>query len=230
MKKASYRVLQWTMLMGTAALMATACVVTSGDGDDDDSLFDGGEGGTSSTAGKTSTGGGGKGGTSTAGSTSGGSTSAGTSAGGSATGGSGGTGGTPTEEVGLCLDEEGADPQPTVLPSCAPDDKDATDDCRKCLRASCCEEWRTCYGDEPRTACGWGADAADDYEGQFDCVRSCYLEKLETTNDSEDMIKYDCSFECLKQCDADGLPLQATSDVLDCATASCNDECFPPPM
>lgn len=229
MKNASYRVLQWTMLMGTAAIMATACVVTSGDGDDDDSFFDGGEGGTSSTAGKTSTGGGGKGGSATAGTTSGGA-SAGTSSGGSATGGTGGTGGTPTEEVGLCLDEDGVDPQPTELPSCAPDDKDATDACRKCLRASCCEEWKTCYGGEPRTACGWGADAADDYEGQFDCIRSCYLEKLETTNDSEDMIKYDCSFECLKQCDADGLPLQATSDVLDCASASCNDECFPPPM
>lgn len=227
MKKASYRVLQWTMLMGTAALMATACVVTSGDGDDDDSLFDGGEGGTSSTAGKTSTGGGGKGGSATAGTSSGGSSgSAGTATGGTTTGGTGGSSGGPAYVPGEC---QGGD-LPTPLPqsSCEPADGDEDQPCRACQKEQCCFEWRTCYGNNPTSACGWGA--TEEADGQFDCIQHCYLDGLAEATNLMDLQR-DCADECVNQCadeEADmGLVTDITQDLVACSNEKCLDECFP---
>jgi hypothetical protein len=231
MQTKSYtRLLKWSLLACVTASLATACVVTTDD--DGDDFFDGGDS-NSGTSGKTSTTGG-AGTSSTAGKTStAGTTSAGTGGTSSAgTGGTGGSGGTtaPGEEIGLCQADD--DPEPTDLPNCDPDAKDETDACRKCMRASCCSEWKTCYGSEPRTACGWGADPTDDFEGQYDCIRNCYVVKLnEDPSREEPAIIEDCSFECLKQCDeADGLPMDSTSALVECTTMSCNDVCFPPPM
>ncbi len=227
MKKASYRLLQWTMLMGTAAIMATACVVTSGDGDNDG---EGGEGGTTSSAGKTSTeagkgGSGGKagsgsGGTSTAGSATAGSTSGGTGGG---TGGSGGS--APAYVPGLC---EGDAPEPTSLPSCSPAANDEGQTCKICLKAQCCTEWKTCYGDTPTSACGWGK--TEEAPGQFDCIQACYLDGLATATDLSEL-QQDCAGECLNQCE--GLEADMdfittiTQDVMICANDKCLDECFP---
>jgi hypothetical protein len=226
--KSYYRLLNWTLMACVAASLATACVVTTGDGDDDDDFSFAGDN-DSGTSGKTSTtGGAGSSGTAgTAGTTSGNGGSAGTST----TAGTGGTGGTGVDEnVGICMGND--DPEPTELPNCDPDDKDDDDACRKCMRATCCTEWKTCYGDSPHIACGWGADPADDYEGQFDCIRNCYAEKIETAPDDESKIKEDCSFECLKQCDSDGVIMDATNDLLSCVGEDfdCNATCFPPPM
>jgi hypothetical protein len=226
MKKASYRLLQWTMMMGATAILASACVVTSGDGDDDDSIFDGGEGGTSSTAGKTSTGGGGT--TSTAGKGGSGGT-AGTTAGtgGSTTAGTGGTGGTePAYVPGVC---EGGD-EPTMLPVCdlKAEDEDADHVCRKCLKTQCCTEWKTCYGDTPTSACGWGKTYEAD--GQFDCIQHCYLDGIADAADPDALVG-DCSDKCLNQCEdgeADmGFPTTITNDLLGCAQDKCLDDCFP---
>jgi hypothetical protein len=221
MKKASYRLLQWTMLMGTGAMMATACVVTSGDGDDD-SFFDGGEGGTSSTAGKTSTEAG-EGGTSTAGTTSGGSASGGTA--GTTSGGTAGAGGSGSSYVpGVC---QGGD-EPSVEPSCAPTANDEGEPCTVCLKSKCCAEWQTCYGSKPTSACGWGVTEAAD--GQFDCIYNCYQAGLPNAVDLT-QLQSDCADECLNQCEDGaedmGFVTDITQDVLICANENCLDECFP---
>jgi hypothetical protein len=219
-KKASYRLLKWTLLLGTVASMATACVVTSGDGDDDDFDF-GGEGGTSSSsAGKASTGGAGT--SSTAGKTSTGGT------GGSATAGSstGGTGGA-AEEIGVCMGTDS--PEPTSLPNCDPDAKDEADPCRKCVRAKCCTEYKTCFGDEPRIACGWGPNADDGFAGQYECILACFDKEIATSAEDPNDIIAGCSGECLQQCESDNVIMDATSDLIGCANDSCTNECFPVP-
>jgi hypothetical protein len=227
-KKSYYGLLKWSLLACVTTSLASACVVTTDD--DGDDFFDGGEPSTS-TSGKTSTGGAGssstagKGGTAAggAGASAGGTTSAGT--GGSAAG-AGGDPPVPGEDSGLC---QGTDnPEPTSLPSCAPDDKDNDNACRKCQRASCCTAWQTCYGSEPLTACGWGADLGDDTLGQFDCIRSCYDANVDS-GEEEGKIKEDCQFECLNQCEDDGLITDATNDLFNCTVDNCNTECFPPP-
>jgi hypothetical protein len=218
--KASYRLLQWTMLMGTAAIMATACVVTSGDGDDDD-FFNGGEGGTgSSTAGTSSTEGGDG---TTAGTTSGGSSTAGS--GGTAGTTSGGSGGSASTYVpGVC----GGGDEPTSLPSCAPAANDEGQTCKVCLKARCCTEWQTCYGDTPTSACGWGA--TEEANGQFDCIQNCYLDGLEDAVDLGDL-QAECEGMCLNQCEDDpvdmGFLTEITDDLMRCISTECKDECFP---
>jgi hypothetical protein len=231
MKKASYRLLQWTMAMGTLATMATACVVTSGD--DDDSPFDGGESGSSTTAGKTSTEGGEGGTTATGGKTSAGSSSGGTAGssagsgtGGSAGGATSGTGGTGSGYVpGLC---EGEMPEPTMLPSCAPAANDEGQTCKICLKAQCCTEWKTCYGDTPTSACGWGKTESAD--GQWDCIQNCYLDGLANATDL-DKLQQDCADSCLNQCEGEeadmGFITSITLDLSICANDKCKDACFP---
>lgn len=228
MKKASYRLLQWTMVLGTLATMATACVVTSDDSDDDDNSA--GESGSSTTAGKSSTDGG-EGGTSTIG----GKTAGGTSAGGKASGGtsagggsagttSGGTGGSGSGYVpGLCEVDE---PTATMLPSCDPSANDEGQTCKICLKSKCCEAWQTCYGDTPTTACGWGA--TEDAPGQFDCIQNCFLDTPNGSDDLEATLTT-CEGKCLNQCadKDDGFALTDTQGLLECAQDKCLDACFP---
>jgi hypothetical protein len=221
MQTTSYRVLKWTLFAGFAASMATACVVTSNDGGDD--IFDGGESGSSNNdAGKTSTQGGTSAGTGGKTSTGGGGSS--TTAGTAGTTAAGGEGGNASTYVpGLC---QADDPTPTMVPSCAPDDKDAKDACRKCMRASCCDEWQTCYGDSPKTACGWGP--TETANSQFECIRECFDKGAATATDP-DMLLADCGAGCAVQCDdADGgLIMDSTSALVECANTACSDECFP---
>lgn len=216
--KSSYRVLKWTFLVGAFATLGSACVVTSGDGDDD--VFgDAGESGSSTTAGKTGTAG--KGGAATAGSSTGGkggAATAGTSA--------GGAGGEPSSYVpGLCQVD---DPTPTSLPSCALDAKDEDPDnaCRTCLKTQCCDDWKTCFGDTPTTACGSGA--TEDADGQFECIRNCALE--DTSGDDILVVLGSCEGECLGQCEDkdDGFALTDTQGLLGCGQDKCLAECFTP--
>jgi hypothetical protein len=224
--KSSYRVLKWTLLLGTAASMATACVVTtSGDGGNvgGDISF-AGDGtstsgktsgaGTTSTAGKASTGGGGTGGSTGGTST----TTAGTAAGGQGEGGA-------AYVPGLCQVD---DPTPTSLPSCDPNpDRDTGQPCKICMKAQCCTDWQTCYGEMPTTACGYGATA--DAPGQFDCIQGCYMD---TPNASDDVLGtlQTCESKCLNQCaekDTDGFALTDTEALMGCAQDHCLAECFP---
>jgi hypothetical protein len=218
MQTTSYRVLKWTLLMGVAASMATACVVTSGDGGGDG---DAGESGSSNTeAGKTSTGG------TSAGSSTGGKTSSGgggmtSTAGTTAAGGDAGA--ASTYVPGLC---EADAATPTMEPSCAPKANDDGQTCKICLKAKCCSEWQGCYADTPTTACGYGA--TEDARGQFDCIQKCFTDGAAMAADP-DMLLADCAAGCANQCDnADnGLIMTTTSDLVDCANTSCTDECFP---
>ena len=216
MQTTSYRVLKWTLLAGVAASMATACVVTSGDGDDD--IFDGGESGSSTTAGKTTGG-------SSAGSNDGGKTS--TGGGGSSTAGTtttGGDGGTGSSYVpGLC---QADDPTPTSEPSCSPKATDEGLTCKICLKSMCCTDWQTCYGDTPTTACGWGQ--TEDAPGQFDCIQKCFVDGAADATDA-DVLLGDCAAMCANQCDNpdNGLIMDSTSSLVDCANTNCQDDCFP---
>jgi|GEM_PF-1269762 len=221
--KSSYRVLKWTFIFGAMASLGTACVVTSGDGGDDP-FGDGGESGSStSEAGKTST---------TAGT--GGKASAGTSSGGAAgttttaTGGAGGE--ADTYMVGLCdADEPDITKNilPSKFPSCGAAASDEGQDCKKCLKDKCCDQWQNCYGSEPHIACGWGA--TEDADGQWDCVENCIVANETGEATPEDLLDV-CTAQCTNQCDADGGNLLiATSDLITCANDpdTCEAACFP---
>ena len=212
--KSSYRALKWMFLVGAMATLGTACVVTSGDGGDDDG--EGGEGGSTPTAGKNSTSG--SGGSATAGTSTGGKPStAGTSAG----GGDGGTGegGEPSTYVpGVC---EGL-----LIPSMPLDATvTAADDefpCRKCLKVQCEEEWSTCYGEAPTSACGWGSTEAA--PGQFECIRDCFVK--DTSGDDAETVLGTCEGMCLDQCADDAFATSDTQAMLDCSQEKCLAECF----
>ena len=222
--KSSYRVLKWTFIFGAMASLGTACVVSSGTGDDDDEGGDGGESGSTATAGKTST---------TAG-------SGGTAAAGK--GGAGGTAGTTMTPAagaggegevymaGLCDADEPDTTKgilPTMFPSCGAAASDEGQDCKKCLKEKCCDEWQNCYGSEPHIACGWGTTEAAD--GQWDCVENCIIANKTGEATPEDLLDV-CTAGCTNQCDGDGGVLTlATAALIDCAIkpAKCETACFP---
>jgi hypothetical protein len=226
--KTSYRALKWTLFMGLAASLASACVVTSGDGDDDDVTIDGGDGNTGNTGNKS--GSGGKGGSSTGGKGgSGGSATAGTTS----MAGAGGDG--DDYEPGLCFSD---DPVPTEVPSCDPKagDGNVATDCLACLKARCCDAWQTCYGQNPASACGWGAKFEDN--GQFDCIVACFEENNDGVAEEDDILA-DCDGMCLNQCVNEDFTNTETQALVACALNGaddevegddCHDQCFPPPM
>lgn len=216
-KKFPYRVLKWTLLLGVASSLATACVVTTGDGKDisfggEGNTDDGGEPGTS---GSTSGGKGGSGGSSsTAGK--GGSSTAGTTA-------AGGEGGAaPAYVPGQCM---ATDPTSTMLPSCN-EAKENEDPCRLCLRTKACDEWKTCFGEAPTTACGAGPTA--DSDGQFGCILTCFFNGKDAATDPA-ALQEECTAGCAQQCDGPdgGLITDQTNALVDKANALCADECFP---
>jgi hypothetical protein len=219
--KSSYRALKWTLFMGIAATLASACVVSTGDGDDDDVSIEGGDGGTNNTSGTANTGGT-KAGNSTGG-TSAGTSTAGTGGSGNA-GAMGGEGGGTGYEPGLCEEDM---PLPTELPSCEPKAGDGmvATDCLACLKARCCSEWKTCYGSNPTSACGWGP--TEQAEGQFDCKRTCYTrEKKADPNKDDDDILAGCDGECLLQCSNEDFVNQDVVVLEGCAWAGPDEDPF----
>jgi hypothetical protein len=220
--KSSYRWIKWAVFTGLAASLATACVVSSGDGNGDGTDF--GDGGDGNTGNKPST----SGGTTTAGTGGTSTTTGGTSAAGVA-GAPEAAGGAPYVP-GLC---EVDMPIPSVVPSCAPAEGDDMNACKTCLKAQCCTEWKTCYGDEPHSACGFGVSKDD--AGQFDCIQQCYLDTFDAgsadpdKNDTETVLG-NCEGQCLNQCDGvDDFYATPTQDLLNCATDSCLADCLTPP-
>lgn len=130
-------------------------------------------------------------------------------------GGAGGAGGAP-EDSGRC---DGASPPvPSATPSCSP--SAVGDACRECLKARCCEDFQTCYGSQPRGACGFGSSA--DEPGQLDCMRSCYLERSDGVKSEAEVLE-ECAEPCSERCEI----AQATTDILSCAREEdCYDLCF----
>lgn len=236
MQTKPYRLLKWTLLACLTASLASACVVTTGDGDDFDDFDDnGGEGGTSNnSAGKSSGGGGSSSTAGKAGSATGGggsSSTAGTSSGGSA--GSGGS--APAYEGGLCDSdvpvEQESGPTPTVPADATlnADDDLPGNACRKCLKTECETEWSTCYGTEPRIACGWGPDNATE-DGQFDCFLKCFDAGAADPMGTADDLIAECGEQCTNQCDGDGGNVMIhTNDLISCANdpEKCQEDCLP---
>jgi hypothetical protein len=230
--KSSHRALKWTLFMGLAASLASACVVSTGDGDPDDVDINGGDGGTTNNTSGTKNTGGTKAGTSNGG---GGSSAGTTTAGTTSGGGEGGDGAAPYVP-GACQDSlETA----SMLPSC--DAKADDNDCGACLKVKCCNTLQECYGTEPTSACGYGATSDEDL-GQFDCILACYKKNADGIKSQAEVVT-DCAGECANQCAdvGDGLINEDTQALLDCAqngedgdmdmgTDDCNDACFPAPM
>jgi len=220
--KSSYRVLKWTFILGAMASLGSACVITS-DGSDDP-IGEGGESGSTSEAGKTSTAG--KGGTTSTAGKGGSGGSAGTTT--TPTAGAGGEG--EVYMAGLCDADEPDTTKwilPTKFPSCAPAANDEGQDCKKCLKAKCCDAWQNCYGSEPHIACGWGPTEAAD--GQWDCIANCIADNETGEATPKDLLET-CTASCTNQCDADnGNILIATSDLITCANDpdTCETDCFP---
>jgi hypothetical protein len=100
------------------------------------------------------------------------------------------------------------------------------------VKARCCEPWQTCYGDEPRGACGYGPTDLD--YGQYDCIRACYSQNNDGVSPVSELLE-GCAEQCLGGCD---FVSEATNELLDCTingadgNASgeddCLDVCFPP--
>jgi hypothetical protein len=234
MQTKSYRLLKWTLLACVSASFASACVVTTGDGDD--FFDDGGEGGTNNnTAGtKTNTGGGGK--TTTAGTSSGGNATGGGGAATAGTGGSSaGSGGTaPAYEAGICdsasTELEGPTPADPADATLNADDNRPENACRKCLKTNCTDEWSTCYGEDPRIACGWGP-ANDDQDGQFDCILGCFADGAEDPMGTATELVEECTAMCNNQCEDEdnGNVMFHTSVLVGCANdadTGCQADCF----
>jgi len=210
----SYSVLKWAFLAGVTACLASACVVSSGDGNDDDTdITEGGDGGTSSTTGGKSTGGGG-------------SSSAGTNSSSGATSDAGepgmGTGGTPPGGFvpGMCMD--GVDPvTSTVEPSCDP--VAGEDACIACIKAQACTEFKACFGEEPTSACGVGQTEGSD--GQFLCISKCFAANEMGALDEAELLG-DCAVQCN---DCPGEINDETNDLITVANdpGTCQEECFP---
>ena len=188
-------------------LLASACVITSDDGDDDEN-GEGGEGGDETTGGRRPTGGspttGGRatGGTGTGGTTGGTTPTGGTSTGGAATGGT----------INAC-DVEEFEPADTC-------DFEGGDACSMCLTGSCCDEIKYCYSTDPvRNRCGYGITSSDDSE--FDCAAACLAEigDIPTQDDIDD---------CVGQCMTCGVGTLDTALLTQCLADNCFEECLAP--
>jgi hypothetical protein len=205
----------WLQLISigmVGAMVATSCVIVDDDDDDDDN---GGEAGDSSTGGRAT---GGRGGT--------GGTTGGRGGTGGTTGGRGGTGGTtggtsPTGGITGQGGEGGAIPDSCEVESepfgsCEFFDGNA-DPCEACLAENCCDEVSACFGTDPDDVCGY-----PEYEGEFECARSCLGEIFADGEiPNEDDID-DCLAECMK-CT---LPSPNTGPLVVCMDTSCSEACY----
>jgi hypothetical protein len=229
MQTKSYRALKWTLFMGMAATLASACVVSTGDGDDNDVTIEGGDGGTNNTSG-TNTGG------SKAGSSGSGGTTAGTSTAGTSSGGTGGDGGSDADPdyPGVC---DSSLKEPTVVNAAACDVANDDNDCGACLKMKCCDPFKACYGKEPTSACGYGPSPADDL-GQFDTILECYDAENDGIQTLAEILEI-CEPMSRNQCaDTDEFANEDTMALVSCAlngaddeptgTDDCRDVCFPP--
>jgi len=129
------------------AFAASACVVTTDDGN----------GGASGAAGAN-----------TAGANTAGANTAGAS--GAATAGAAGAPAVPYQ----CTPDNG---DPEGMPnSCEPAPGFETDKCALCVKAKCCTEFANCYATAPGNQCGWGGPNDDSEIGCIqDCIKDGYM-------------------------------------------------------
>jgi hypothetical protein len=137
------------------------------------------------------------------------------------TSGEGGDGGTSGEggdgDAGLCDTSDAI--ASTSAPSCALTNNEPT--CRRCLKSRTCKEWQQCYGEQPRSACGYATHPDDD--GQFDCIVFCFAEGDDASQTPEDLL-LSCADNCENQCN---LLNEDTVALVGAAYDKCTEECFP---
>ncbi len=211
------------------ALLAGACTVGDGDGiedNDDGGASSGGSSGKGGTGGK-----GGSGGTTAGTSSTGGTSNGGEPATNGGEGGEGNTGNTGNETAPTCdtVSTGGAgsdEPTGTPQDDCEPADTD--DECGKCIKEKCCEQWNNCGGYEPYNVCGWGGPEG---EGEFNCWLGC-LQKIFIDNGGEDVSMDDwetCNGECATHDDVNGNDCMQIGDetnaLIECFTHPDNFEC-----
>ena len=241
----------WKFAIGLgflSAALAGACTVKEGDDDDTGgaagdaarggttggSSAKGGNAGKGGSAGKGGTAGSGTGGTTggSAGSSTGGTGAVGGTEGGGAGVGESGTGGTGGVEPDATCDPESGELDNTPWPDCEPED--SGNECQVCIKESCCEESRNCYGTEPNNVCGWGGPTEGEYEGytEIGCFQKCLSDKVAAnemtcTNEDADTCAVECATTMCFE-DAGEFPLigNATNALAGCMQVNCAEECF----
>jgi hypothetical protein len=208
----------WLSLLafGIAGSIATACTITTTDGDNLGGSFN-------DTGGSTAKGGTGAGGTTSKGGTT---AAGGTAAGGSATGGFTSSGGAAsTDPVVKC--DTATVTQGTPQPTCdfaAPDNTF----CHECLskKPACCTAVKQCYGFGPGTVANQCAFGGPDGGSEYACFEGCMVLKTKAGAGEWTAADVDaCSAMCVTPgCDA--FPGNATNDLIACITTDCEKECL----
>jgi len=205
------------LALGIAGSIATACTISSGDGD--------GLGGSSGdSGGSTAAGGAGSGGAKGGTTAAGGAAAGGKAAGGAASGGTSSGGAASLEPVVKCdtLTSSG-----TPAPSCTFDAPDDTV-CHKCLSkvASCCDAVKQCYGFGPGLEANQCAYGGPDGSSEFTCFEDCIVGKAKAGGGDYQMADVDfCTDKCATP--ACGLFVgNATNDLIACMTNECEKECI----
>ena len=205
-----------------SAFVASACVVTTGDGDDDGSSA--GEAGAAGahTAGAANAGAGAAGSAGSAGAHAG------------AAGLGAGEGGAPPTSFQCDPAEGGAVGTPY---GCEPDD--VNDSCQTCIQSKCCSEYSACNAYNPGNQCGWGGPAklpsGKDYPGgEAICIQQCIKEGVEASGTDPDAeLVGTCAAGCMTAKDTSGASCEMsiglqTDDLIRCMRADCSKVCFGP--
>ncbi|HYJ11909.1 MAG TPA: hypothetical protein VEX18_22950 [Polyangiaceae bacterium] len=132
----------------------------------------------------------------------------------------GGDGGDGGFTAGLCQE---IDPISPALPaSCA--DSVGDSDCVACVKVQVCDEYQTCFGQQPATACSTGTQPQQ--AGQFVCTTECFAANSNGAVDADELL-VDCAAQC-SQCPA-MLLNEETIALIEAANDSqtCQSECFP---
>jgi len=129
-------------------------------------------------------------------------------------------GASPAFEPGQC-DGDAQPVEPGVFATCKVAAKD--DACSQCLKQQACEQYRHCYGTEPKSACGWGPRLTE--PGQYDCIRQCFATGVAGSADTGALLDT-CVSECGNGC-SNGSVNADTAALLSATNDHCLKQCFP---
>jgi len=206
------------LALGIAGSIATACTISTSDGDGLGGSS-GDSGGSTAAGGASSGGATAKGGTTAAGGTAAG----GTAAGGAATGGSA-TGGAAPEPVVKC---DGVMSSGTPAMTCEFTGEDKTF-CHECLTKSCCDAVQQCYGFGPGTIANQCAYGGPDGGSEFTCFEACLIKKTKAGGGEYQDADVDACADMCATPACGGIVGNATNDLIECMTnpSKCEKDCI----